>query len=681
MFKILSKLLLLTIAWLQIANSNNLVFRIDVTKDTILLGEPLMIKCILLNKGHQEKKIWYGSVGGLLSSGCLGFNLYVPNKDYEYKYDVYMHVISGGSPGFHLPPQDSIYFYTLLSWTGNMSGFFCPAESGNGQLVYDELEKGYYRIKSKYFLPGIQLTSNVDSFIGEIMPHNEKQLYEQAGDLINSYIGHPYNIEQEGYDEINEKFPNYIQQTDLVMGQYCHYILAFCSPSSTRIGYCESFLKKYPNTPLSEPIAFWNARAHSGIGQENRSKELLWRAQTKYPDNIMGFQYRNKKQKEPIPVSIGLTVRSNTALRIEPDSISEIVKLIEFGEPFLIFEKKPFREGNREWHWYRVMLRDKVTKGWIISKEGREGNLKVVDLENDDYAGLYYAVANSEAWGYHEHEVAETLFKYILNTYSDRKIPIIEPILGDVEYHHANMAALERLAMLHYQKKEFTEAIQYHKQRLTQKEATGEDTISTKFGMMRVYLAAIEVNEKIDEALNYYHHIIKDFMDAKLVGYEGHVWLDIETTEYIVRIFSAIAKDTNRLYEECKKIMEETSNPAVYLIAAKGVVISQLRDNNTQLARATIMNALDKYPEEIRYYWKGRPENYSIGLIKESIYNAVRFFGNSKNFESFVSSLSSDLKDYNIDLDQQQFVFTIKYSGEKEAKKYKYLHILHEKQE
>ena len=37
---------------------------------------------------------------------------------------------------------------------------------------------------------------------------------------------------------------------------------------------------------------------------------------------------------------------------------------------------KEFMEGGREWHWYKIILADKETKGWIVSKEAREGPLE-----------------------------------------------------------------------------------------------------------------------------------------------------------------------------------------------------------------------------------------------------------------------------------------------------------------
>jgi hypothetical protein len=328
-------------------------------------------------------------------------------------------------------------------------------------------------------------------------------------------------------------------------------------------------------------------------------------------------------------------------------------------------------EGNREWHWFKVALMDKQTKGWIISKEGRDCTLRVVDLDKNDFAGLYYDVATREMWGYHEYRIAERLFQFLLNTYGNKKIPIIEPVLGDVEYVYANMAVLQRLASLYNIKKEYGKALKYCEDRLIQKEATKQDTISTKYNMMRIYLDAMEANEKIDEAIRFYHHIIKDFKDAKLEGYEGHVWLDIEAIEFICRASLDVLQDTMRLENECKKVMHETSNPAVYFIAAKGLVMAQLSHDSTKLALLTISEVVNKYPEEIRGYFKSET-NYTIEFVRASLYNVVCFQGDDDKISCFVDDLNDNLEKYKITFNQKERTFTILYYDEpnKEPRKY-----------
>lgn len=687
---------------LVFAQTNNLFLRIGVQKDTIIIGEPIIIKCTLVNKGNADTKIWSAMFDGLLTNRCMAFSLYTPANNHHYNYNVFTYANTLKVPDFILPMRDSVYFYAMLCWAGELGGFANNDDTLTDPLTYSELEPGTYKISASYQLPGLQVSSNLDSFVGAYMSNEEIGLYLYVGSIINNFFGWPYNFNNEDLDTIVNQLQKYVEKEahrdyighdtatayippykeNSIFTQYCLYILAYCSPRSTRIQNCHTFLRKYPDGPLSEQLTFWNARAHFDIKQKSHAMEYLWRLQVKYPDNITGFLYLNKNRKEPIPIAIGLTIKDMTSLRTEPDSTAEIVKSLEFGVPFLIYESRSFREGSREWHWFRVALMDKETKGWIISKEGRDCTLKAVDLENNDFAGLYYDVATHEMWGYHEYEIAERLFQFLLNTYGNKKIPIIEPILGDVKYVHANMAVLQRLATLHSEKKDFGKALGYYEKRLAQKEATKEDTISTKFGMMRMYLDAMKANEKINEAIRFYHHIIKDFKDAKLEGYEGHVWLDIEAVEYICRALLEISKDTIRLENECRKVMYETTNPAVYLIATEGLMISQLSHDSTESALLTLSKAVNKYPDEIREYFKSET-NYTIELIKESLYNAVRFQENSDKLSSFVDGLNGTLEKYKIILNKKERVFTILYYDEpsKEPRKYeyKYLHILYEK--
>lgn len=674
MVNIINKILALTFGYFCIASTqpNNIILKIETTKDTIFIGEPLVVKCMLVNKGTKDAKLYAMTYQDLLSYDRLDFFLQVPDKDCEYIYEPYLHVTPVNlAPQFLLQPQDSIYFYALLSWSGYLSGFVCRSDTLYDYLKYDELKQGFYKIKSTYHLPELSLISNTNSFYAVPLPPNEGEIFAKTGYLIDKFFGWPHDVEVGYYQTIIDTFSQYRGTENSVIAQFCHYILAYCVPLLNRVGLnrmsaCESFLRKHQNTPLAEQIEFWRAKTFVGIGQEDMAKEVFHRAHMKYPDNIIGYLYQNKKQKEPIFISAGLIIVDEASLKAELDSTAKVVKKLAFGEPFLILEVKPLMEEGRECDWYKVMLPDKKTIGWISGTEGRGGSIRVVDLEKNDFAGLYYLIAGSLAWGHNEYEIAEKLLHYALETYGNRKMLLIEPITGGIEHVHANMAILKRLAMFYGHEKEFNKSIQYYAKRLAQKEATKEDTVVTKYGMMRVYFESIKETKATDEAMRFYHHIIRDFPNETFSWYEGWVWLDIKVAEYIVETFAVTIKDTNKLQQECQKIIDETINPAVFLIAKQALVMALTHAGNYELAKAALLDAVSKYPKEIKYYWKDH-KNYTSTFIAQSIWVIYNKYKDYKMLHELIKSIKENISDdYDIIVDEEHDWLTLQYIASRE---------------
>jgi hypothetical protein len=365
-----------------------------------------------------------------------------------------------------------------------------------------------------------------------------------------------------------------------------------------------------------------------------------------------------ERQPETI-ISVGLTIEKDASLRLKPDSTAKVLKQLEFATPFFILERRQFMEEMRVWHWYKVVLIDRKTKGWIISKEGREGSLKVVDLDANDFAGLYFLVAEEEV-GYHEYEAAESLFKYVLNTYGSDEIRILERLHGDVVQTHANMAVLRSLSNLESVRRNYRGALDYSKNLLTQNEATRRDSIAAAHRMMRIYLNASEKGQCVSEAIRFYRHIIRDFPNEKLVGYEGHVWLDIEAAEYLIEVFAEVLRDTNGLQQECTNILAETSNSAVSLIATQGIVVSLLHNDEPRFAKVLLEDAVKRYPDERRHYFKGSYVNYTYLLIGRALGAVYAKYGYSQELSEWVESLESILAndcDIIVDTDRDLLLF------------------------
>jgi len=324
--------------------------------------------------------------------------------------------------------------------------------------------------------------------------------------------------------------------------------------------------------------------------------------------------------------SAGITVVQKASLREEPNTNSEIIKKLEFGVPFFILKKQPFFEGQRRFHWYKIMLTDRETMGWVISKEGREGHFEVIDLEKDNFASLYYSVACHSLWSYRDYDAAERLFHYVLEKYSDKEILVKEYTGATFELFCINreIAVLENLAKLYQDKQQYEKSIEYYEQVAKHKEASRKTVVKAKRNIMLIYKENIKDKEK---TIALCHNIIREYPNEEISGFEWNLWVDIEAADIIVKAYSLEAKNIDKLVRESKKIISETLNPPVILIATRGMVISQINSGKYELAKATLLDVIKKYPKEVRYYFK-TPRNFTIDPLASALEAIVSEYGN-----------------------------------------------------
>lgn len=271
---------------------SNLIYKIDVVKDTIYIGEPIIVKCKLINEGSREVEILAYCGEDLLTYDYSAFYLHNPNNNKEYKYGVFEHADLFASPRrFLLAPKDSIYFYTILCWDGN---------NGFTYLKYDNPDPGFYKIRSTY----LKLESNVDSFYADTILTEEKEIFEQVVPIIDEFWGWPYGTERETTKKILETFPSVIKKEKSILAPFCHYMLWWKSfddePQVESLA--DEFFKKYPNSPLSEKLAFDLYRYYAWHKKDiEKGKTIVLEALKKYPDNLQGYRYLGLKDKKEKP--------------------------------------------------------------------------------------------------------------------------------------------------------------------------------------------------------------------------------------------------------------------------------------------------------------------------------------------------------------------------------------------
>jgi len=278
------------------AQHGNLVLRIMVPKQKIYIGEPILVKCILVNNGIEQSKVYCAPYEPLLTAGVLEYTLNIPNHTEDFKYRVRRHVLGSQPPDFTLGSSDSIYWYAVLNWYNwNWGTAFKKFD------YLHDLTTGEYQLRCVYYLPSEnlskvwQISSNVTRFSTTKMPKQELENFKEAQEFLDQYLGYPGNMNTEVYEKAHSVLPDIIDKDTSITAEYSHYILAYISPLSSRIDVCKSFLQKYANTSLAEEMEFWLARAYIGIGEEEVTRKAFEEAMRRFPGNVRGYYYQYLK--------------------------------------------------------------------------------------------------------------------------------------------------------------------------------------------------------------------------------------------------------------------------------------------------------------------------------------------------------------------------------------------------
>lgn len=266
--------------------ADTLIYRIELTKDTIYFGEPIIIKCKLINKREEKIPILSYPGNALLTYDYVRFYVYDPNNHKEHKYSTFVHYdLLVHLDSFTIGKRDSVYYHTILSWIGFTD------------LKYNDLKPGWYKIKSTYF----STESNVDSFYADTLPVEEKKIFEQIGAIVDTFWVWPEGGWPPMRDKIRKAVPNIIKQKKSVFTPFCYYMLwrmVFADESKAEF-LAEEFFKLYSDSPLIEKFAFDLYRYYGWYKKDNvKGRTIILDALKKYPDNLIGYFYLKLKNKE-----------------------------------------------------------------------------------------------------------------------------------------------------------------------------------------------------------------------------------------------------------------------------------------------------------------------------------------------------------------------------------------------
>ncbi|MCK4235383.1 PQQ-binding-like beta-propeller repeat protein [candidate division WOR-3 bacterium] len=343
-------------------------------------------------------------------------------------------------------------------------------------------------------------------------------------------------------------------------------------------------------------------------------------------------------------ISAGIIVIDGASLRSEPNDSSEIIRELSFGIPFYILRRKTFVDGKRRFNWYKIKLIDSEIKGWAVSTECREGDKAIFDLDKTDLSGLYYSVGSKSLWRYNDYDIAEKIFLYILEKYPNRNIPIKEEIFDEIIYINGKLATCKMLAEVYKKKKDYQTSIKYYRKIMYLKEAERRDVAEAIRNIMIVYKDDLKDEVK---TVDICHKIIKEFPDEEISGFEWNLWIDIEAARVIVDLYSLENEDIEKLEKECKRIIAETANPPVILIAMRGRIIAQICWGKFDLALKSLLEVIRKYPREIRSYFK-TPVNFSISPLASAIEAIISEYGDYNKALDFAKTIKDSIQEEEI---------------------------------
>jgi len=223
-------------------------FRIEIGQDTIYLGEPIVLRCWLINNNNLPIKIWKEGAIGLLISGRIAFYLISPQKDTS-PYAIGIHDNLRGLPNLEILPFDSIYWYSILGWHNFVRSKVIRYPPG----VFEIKGAYYLNIKDSDSLLCSVLESNVASFTAIQIPDSEWVIYDEWIPHTREYFwwGERFRNRwvRPDYNEICKR----VAETKSKFAPYAHYI--YCKSTGNKKAMQE-FLDKYPVGPLSELIEF-----------------------------------------------------------------------------------------------------------------------------------------------------------------------------------------------------------------------------------------------------------------------------------------------------------------------------------------------------------------------------------------------------------------------------------------
>lgn len=182
-FRVLVVFLILTI-FLGKGYSNTLKFTLSVQRDTMFIGEPLVVTKMIENLGENKAVIYSPSLWTNILYDDLKLRLYTPmNKSYGYKLGI--HCDGPRVPSCTILPSKRVFVREIIWW----DNFF------RGQEDVKKLPAREYKLLANWCLPNQpfwQFESETCKFYAKPLQGEDLKAYEElrkAGHYIWGWLG------------------------------------------------------------------------------------------------------------------------------------------------------------------------------------------------------------------------------------------------------------------------------------------------------------------------------------------------------------------------------------------------------------------------------------------------------------------------------------------------------------
>ncbi len=336
---------------------------------------------------------------------------------------------------------------------------------------------------------------------------------------------------------------------------------------------------------------------------------------------------------------IGLTVSNNSSLLVELDSHKVEVSKMDFGIPFFIMEKRSFIKHKKRISWYKVVSYNNEHKGWMASNDIIEAPIDLYNKESNDLSSLYYHVGKKCLYGNKKYDASIALFNLLLEKYPNHDIPLKDEYSEGWSKEKGKILGLYGLAGAYKAKNENNKAIKIYQDIINDSLSKKRDILSSYNQILEISLHdnAIEI-----DIIEFCQEIIRKFPNEQIIRFERNFWLDIKAALTIYNILIE-KEDFNRLKIESLKMLDASNNPPVELIATSGLIANDIYSGNYETAISVINDILNKYPDEIRYYFKS-PFKYSYCPISSALNIKRKYTNNSDSTIILAKKLKENIK-------------------------------------
>lgn len=312
----------------RIDTSNiGLVFKISLQRDTIFLGEPLILTSTLINKSTKPIDIT------TFSYYETGLTLFWPSGEHKFygKGILYLRVAPWvGKFSTKLSPMDSIYWRELL-WLENFGSLESLEDfaAGRYRIIgtynYDMTFADKHTIRKRIFIHSVRVINRLADSISFILAHSPELI--KTIKPIHEYLKNFFYWDGNSVDDIRRErrgkvssgaLADYLYQyllkiklSDSLFITFADYLLPAVTNlinyrKKKSISLADDFIEKYPDSPLSEEMAFWKGRLieqqlHEKPEFDSLMTSWLKPVFQKYPKNAFRFAFelgRNLNESE-----------------------------------------------------------------------------------------------------------------------------------------------------------------------------------------------------------------------------------------------------------------------------------------------------------------------------------------------------------------------------------------------